>query len=275
MVVMEVHHVNSSPDVTGSGGLRLLNKAALPFTREMESRWKSLWMVVLSSSPVCLARALPSFFSSAMAVGCQAPRHSTAKGRNSMPWRWQASQDLSSFRRWASPRAWPAVAAAPWTWAAWRGLITVTSRAASLPADQWGMKMSAGLPPSPDQLKHPSIHPKTQTDTNRHCEMSSNTPRQPSDTPYIHDQVRLEPILHVGKTVKGKIFFTYLFWDIKISKPDYLPFLKMSEFCHFLKFSCLSERNYNLQSLWITLYLMTSGDVGGSSFCHQKAFLDA
>ena len=100
---MGVHHVNSSPIVTGSGGLRLLNKAALPFTREMESRWKSLWMVVLSSSPVCLARALPSFFSSAMAEGCQAPRHSTAKGRNSMPWRWQASQDLSSFLRWASP----------------------------------------------------------------------------------------------------------------------------------------------------------------------------
>ena len=87
----------------------------------------------------------------------------------------------------------------------------------------------------PDQLKHPSRNPKTQTDTNRHCEMSSNTPRQPSDTPYIHDQVRLEPILHVGKTVKGKIFFTYLFWDIKISKPDYLPFLKMSEFCNLLK----------------------------------------
>ena len=33
-----------------------------------------------------------------------------------------------------------------------------------------------------------------------------------------------------------------------------MPFPKMTEFCHFSYFSCLSERNYNLQSLWITLY---------------------
>ena len=33
-----VHQVNSSPIGTGSEGLLLLNKAALPFTKEMESR---------------------------------------------------------------------------------------------------------------------------------------------------------------------------------------------------------------------------------------------
>ena len=56
---------------------------------------------------------------------------------------------------------------------------------------------------------HPSRHPKTkktQTDTNRHCQMSSNTPRQPSDTPKMHDRARLEPIPHFSKTVKGKNF---------------------------------------------------------------------
>ena len=69
----------------------------------------------------------------------------------------------------------------------------------------------------------------------------------------MHDRVRLEPILYFGKTVKRKTFFTWLFWDIKISKPPYLPLPKMIEFCHFSYFSCPSERNYNLQSLWITL----------------------
>ena len=53
---------------------------------------------------------------------------------------------------------------------------------------------------------------------------------------------------------KAGFFFTRRFWDIKISKPPYLPLPKKIEFCHFSYFSCLSERNYNLQSLWITLY---------------------
>ena len=64
---------------TGSGGLLLLKRAALPLTREMESLWNNLWMEVLSSSPVCLARRLPILFSSTTALGCQAPRHSANK----------------------------------------------------------------------------------------------------------------------------------------------------------------------------------------------------
>ena len=115
---------------------------------------------------------------------------------------------------------------------------------------------SSGIPKyHPDQLKHPFRHPKTkktQPDTNRQCQMSSNTLRHPLK---MHDWVRLETILHFGKTVKGKTFFTWLFWDLKISKPPYLPLPKIIEFCHFSYFSCLSERNYNLQSLWITLYM--------------------
>ena len=42
---------------------------------------------------------------------------------------------------------------------------------------------------------------------------------------------------------------TYLFWDIKISKPHFMQFLKMS------------ERNYNLQSLLITLYICWGGEL--------------
>ena len=51
-------------------GLRLLNRAALPRINETESFWKSCWIVVVSSSPVCLARALPSFWICSTAVGC-------------------------------------------------------------------------------------------------------------------------------------------------------------------------------------------------------------
>ena len=54
---------------------------------------------------------------------------------------------------------------------------------------------SSGIPKyHPDQLKHPSRHPKkeTQTDTNRHCQMSSNTPRQPSEPPFWPNPKRQE-----------------------------------------------------------------------------------
>ena len=74
------------------------------------------------------------------------------------------------------------------------------------------------------------------------------------ETHSMRDPVRLEPTNHFEPTLKCKIFFTWHCWDIKISKPPYLPFPKMTEFCHFSYFWCLSKRNYNLQSLWITLY---------------------
>ena len=131
-----LHHSISSPTTDCSGGHLLLNRAAFPRIRQMESLWNSLEVVVLSSSPVCLAKALPSFFTSEMALGCQAPRLSTARGRKTMPWRWQASQDLSSFLLWATERAWPGVTAASLTTESWSGLMTVTSIAASLPLDQ-------------------------------------------------------------------------------------------------------------------------------------------
>ena len=55
---------------------------------------------------------------------------------------------------------------------------------------------------------------------------------------------------------KTRCSFTWLFWGIKISKPPYLPFPKITEFCNFSYFSYLSERNYNLQSHTSTkLYL--------------------
>ena len=83
-------------------GLRLLKRAAFPRIKQSDSFWKRREIVELSSSPVCLAKALPSLFTSATALGCQAPRLSTASGRKAMPWRLQGSQDLSNLRLWAS-----------------------------------------------------------------------------------------------------------------------------------------------------------------------------
>ena len=152
-----LHHSTSSPCTICSGGHLLLNKAALPLIKQIDNLWKSLEVVVVSSSPVCLARALPSFLTSAMAEGCQAPRLSTARGRKTMPCRWQASQDLSSFLWWATERAWPGVMAASLTTESWSGLMTVTSIATSLPLAQPGISTSAGLPPSPGSRKRPSL----------------------------------------------------------------------------------------------------------------------
>ena len=114
-------------------------------------------MVVDSSSPVCRASELPSFLTSAMADLCQAPRLSTASGKKTIPCWLQDCQDLSILRLCATVRAWPGVRAACSTVAAWRGLITVTSRAASFPPACRGMKMSAGLPPSPGRRYWPSL----------------------------------------------------------------------------------------------------------------------
>ena len=143
----KVHHTISSPRTDCSGGRLLLNRAALPRIRQMDNLWKSLLVVVPSSSPVWVAKALPNFLSSAMALGCQAPRLSTASGRKAMPCRWHASHDLSSFLWWATERAWPGVTAASFTRESCSGLITVTSIAAGLPLAQPGIRTSAGLPP--------------------------------------------------------------------------------------------------------------------------------
>ena len=146
-------------------GHLLLKSAAFPRMSATESCWKSLWTVTLSSSPVWRARALPSLVTWAAAVSCQAPRLSTAIGMNSIPCWWQSSQDLSSFLLWAAARAWPGLEAAPWTWASWRGLMTVTSKSASFPPTQCGIKISAGFSPCPGNKNRPSLVGASAADT--------------------------------------------------------------------------------------------------------------
>ena len=48
---------------------------------------------------------------------------------------------------------------------------------------------------------------------------------------------------------------TWQFWNIKIPKPPYISSLKIIGFLHFLNFLGPSEKNYNPQSLMITLYI--------------------
>ena len=55
--------------------------------------------------------------------------------------------------------------------------------------------------------------------------------------------------------LKGNIFFTWPYWDIKISKCLYIRLKKMVEFCNLLIFWCPSERHYKIQLYYITLYL--------------------
>ena len=62
-------------------------------------------------------------------------------------------------------------------------------------------------------------------------------------------------LLCIGKSLKGKIPHTWHFSNIKIPKPPFISSLKIIGFLHFWKFWGPSEENYNLQSLWITLYL--------------------
>ena len=69
-----------------------------------------------------------------------------------------------------------------------------------------------------------------------------------------------------GTTSKGEIVFSWCFQDIKISKSPNVSFPKMVGFCNFLWFWHLSQRNYNWQSYWITLYVHIS-DLSESMQC--------
>ena len=128
------HHPIPSSLSTAALGLRLFIRAAFPFTRAMDSCWKRCLVVVDSSSPVCLASRLPSFFTSRIAGLCQAPRLSTASGKKTIPSWLQGAQLLSIFRLWATVRAYPGVWAAWLTSAACRGFTTV--REACLPENE-------------------------------------------------------------------------------------------------------------------------------------------
>ena len=56
-----------------------------------------------------------------------------------------------------------------------------------------------------------------------------------------------------GIAPKGKVFFTWPYWDIKISKCLYASSTKMVGFSHLFVFECLSEINHKIQLLLITL----------------------
>ena len=60
---------------------------------------------------------------------------------------------------------------------------------------------------------------------------------------------------NLAKPWKGWLFVTWLYWDIEISKPPYVPFPKMIELCLFMYFLGLSEIYFNWQSLPVTLTL--------------------
>ena len=69
----------------------------------------------------------------------------------------------------------------------------------------------------------------------------------------------MQQSFYIGKSRKGKIPHTLHFSNIRIPKPPYISSLKIIRLLNFLNFLGLSEENYNLQSLWITLYTGASG----------------
>ena len=138
-------------------GTLLLNMAAFPFINIMDSLTKHFLTVPPSSSPVCLARAEASFFTSLDATVWNPPRDSSTTGRKTIPWPLQASADSAILALYLKLRAWPGVTADSATVPTWSGLTTVTSSAASLPAAQPGMNTSAGRLSHPGRRKRPSF----------------------------------------------------------------------------------------------------------------------
>ena len=77
----------------------------------------------------------------------------------------------------------------------------------------------------------------------------------------------MQQMLYIGKSPKGKIPHTWHFWNIKIPKPPYVSSLKIIGLLHLFKFLGPSKENYNLQSLWITLYSLLESKI---SRCNIK-----
>ena len=129
---------HSTPSISGgkksTSGRRLVIMAALPRIRWRDILCTSWLTTSLSSDPVCLAIAAPRRLNWLMAWWCMPPRVSRAIGRKTSPCCLQASAVSRIFRSYAWSRAppWRAVAAARLELA--RGLVTVTSRAASFPS---------------------------------------------------------------------------------------------------------------------------------------------
>ena len=92
--------------------------------------------------------------------------------------------------------------------------------------------------------------PEIPTNTARHLQTLLDAPQKlvghPWNAPKHHHTI-------CAQHSKARLFSTWIFWDIKISKPPYVSLPKIIGFCHFSWFLGLSEKNYKLQSLWITL----------------------
>ena len=92
-------------------GTRFTIRVEFPFTRRMLSLWNRCLMAVLSSAPLCLARAPPSFLTSLMAASCHPPRLSRARGTNTIPSSKHLSPAAFHFLEKASCAPWPGVVA--------------------------------------------------------------------------------------------------------------------------------------------------------------------
>ena len=132
-----------------TSGRRPVIMAALPRIKWRDILCTSWLTTSLSLDPVCLASAAPRRLSWLMAWWCMPPRVSRAIGRKTSPCCLQASAVSRIFLSYAWSRAPPgrAVAAARLELA--RGLVTVTSRAASFPSLHLRMKTSPGLAADP------------------------------------------------------------------------------------------------------------------------------
>ena len=113
----------------GKAGTRFPRSATFPRWRRIPSlpqRWEiappSVW-------PVCLAKALPSFFTSLSAAACHPPMDSATRGRKAIPCRLQSSSAPLAFLSWANERANPGSVAARASVASWKGWTTVTLKA--------------------------------------------------------------------------------------------------------------------------------------------------
>ena len=151
------HHRTPSMWGSGAEGIRLVKIAAFPFIRSKDSLEVALLTHSLSSRPVCLAKACAILFTCTSAVLCHPPRDSNARGMKATPCLWQSSAAPLIFLSKAKSRLWPGVVAASTTVACCSGLMTITSRAASLPSAQFGRKISAGLLSFPGKMKRPSF----------------------------------------------------------------------------------------------------------------------
>ena len=135
-----------------------------------------------------------------------------------------------------------------WCWAKSAGLFPPTLDPARMEWAFWDKPLSTTTEHL-ELIKTYLYTPRNSHISTIHLQSCIRRKQRPTDTDRqeeilfsMYDWVNMELHHHFGKTLKGNIFSIRHFWNIKISKPHYVPFPKWSDFAIFVNWTPVTEK---------------------------------